>query len=119
MSRRTRRPDASSLGRSERVPFTPGELAADRHARRLDAAVRDRAQLEEWLAARGMHLRVGNDFQHWEIRRESGATVLDWWPSTAKAVVGRRWGSGVHCHDTDQLRRLIAARLPGFDGAGR
>lgn len=106
----TRHRDTSSLGRSRRVPFVRGETPAERHDRRLRAALAARETLERWLHAHGLTLRVGNDHHHWRILR-GREFLLEWWPSSAKAVIGRRYTGGIHCHDIDQLRELIARRV--------
>jgi hypothetical protein len=106
----TRHRDTSTLGRSRRAPFVPGETPAERHDRRLRVALACRNRFENWLTARGLALRVANEGQHWQILRD-GRQVIEWWPSSAKAVIAKKWTRGVHCHDVDQLRELIARRV--------
>lgn len=106
----SRHADASSMGRSRRAPFVVGETPAERHARRLRVALSCRDALERWLAERGLVLRISHHDLHWRILSD-GKPAVQWWPSTAKAVIGERWEKGVHCHDVDQLRELISRRV--------
>lgn len=101
--------DRGSMGRSRRAPFIPGETPSERHDRRLRVALGMREAFERWLAAHDLALRVANDGHHWQIRR-GRELLVEWWPSSAKAVIAKRYDKGVHCHDADQLRELIARR---------
>jgi hypothetical protein len=36
-----------------------------------------------------------------------GPFLVEWWPSSAKLVLNKKWGEGVHCHDYKQALRVI------------
>lgn len=93
--------DILKAGRSERVPFIEGEAASDRHARRFDVSLRDMATFMEWAKCSGFHVYVHNKGQHWQIER--AGFIAEWWPASAKLVIGKDWEHGIHCHDVGQV----------------
>lgn len=76
-----------------------------RHDRRKSRAMADLKKFEKWCRERGIVLRINNSGHHWQVY--FGAGVIEWWPSSAKCVVNKKWTSGVHVHDAYQLRGVI------------
>ena len=35
-------------------------------------------------------------------RSRTGGFLTEWWPSSAKLVIGKKWHDGIHCHDYKQ-----------------
>ena len=107
--------DIQSEGPSQAVPFIPGEDAKDRHARRLEAALRSAHLLSYWCRARGIDLTIKNDGHHWimvhNLTALCGHFQVEWWPSSAKVAVNKRWKSGIHCHDTAQISKILERML--------
>lgn len=102
--------DVRSMGRSKIVPFVEGEHAKDRHERRLRVNLETgRVEVEEWCKPLGVTLEIKNGGHHWIFRRDNW--IAEWWPSSAKLVVGRSYGRGIHAHDWQQVTRLLSARL--------
>jgi hypothetical protein len=106
VSRRKRYDDVRTVGRSEIVPFVPGEDPKHRHYRRLRANLGSEENVRAWCTKRGISLSVHNDGHHWVFSIPGGG-VVEWWPSSAKCVANRDYKSGVHVHDWQQLRRLM------------
>ena len=108
--------DRHRVGRSKIVPFIPGESASDRHQRRLESALKDSCGLQVWLAAKGFELQIKNYGHHWIMTR--GRHIAEWWPSSAKLVINKRWDRGSHCHDGGQVRDVLANYFRKEDGQG-
>ena len=104
--RRRRRPDKKFVGPSEVAPFVPGESAMERHARRKGIALASVPAFESWCEANDWKIEVKNNGHHWIMVHRDG-TLAEWWPSSAKLVLEKRWNKGVHCHDVDQVRRVL------------
>lgn len=81
-----------------------------RHAARLQANLSGRASVEGWCSGRGVGLRITNGGHHWQFRR--GAKLVEWWPSSAKLVMNKRWNHGIHTHGYDQVLRMLEAEFP-------
>ena len=105
MSRRRPIPDRLSSGRSRIVPYYRGEDFSTRHARRLSANLEQVANVHRWCQQQGLTLRITNDRHHWQIT--GGGFLAQWWPSSAKLVIGKRWHDGVHGHDYKQALKAI------------
>ena len=105
MSRRRSIHDAVSAGKSRLVPYRHGEDFRTRHARRLSANIEQEAAVRRWCQQRGLTLRITNGGHHWQIT--GGAFLAEWWPSSAKLVIGKRWHAGIHCHDYKQALKVI------------
>lgn len=102
--------DVRHVGASGLVPFRPGESASTRHLRRLQTNLEaGRAEVEAWCEAHGVTLEIKNAGHHWIFKRE--ARIVEWWPSSAKLVVGRRYRKGVHVHDWKQAIRELGRAL--------
>ena len=109
--------DSRSVGRSKLVPFVPGEDASSRHNRRLALNLEAKGKLEAWCRELGVQFKVGNDGHHWRFKR--GELVAEWWPSSAKLVLQQRYEDGVHVHDHEQARKLLARHFPPLAPAAR
>src|SRR5207249_2391327 len=42
---------------------------------------------------------------HWQIT--DGYFLTEWWPSSAKLVIGKKWHNGIHCHDYKQMLKTV------------
>lgn len=113
--KRTRFRDKTKVGRSSIVPFRPNEDAADRHWRRMSSAMEHRGELALCCKEMGLTLVISNGGHHWRIL-DSETTIVQWWPSSAKCVVGStvngrlprsNWKNGIHVHDWKQLTKII------------
>lgn len=102
---RQRYSDSRSAGRSESVPYIPGEPKGDRHERRLRAGLDVEQELSAWCRERGVALEIKNEGHHWRFTH--GKKALDWWPSSAKMVFGGQWKRGLHVHDAGQARKQV------------
>jgi hypothetical protein len=109
--------DVCTAGRSQLVPFRPGEAAMERHDRRLSVALDCEAIMRAWAAERGLTVRILNRGHHWLF--EKVGFIAEWWPSSAKLVVNRRYERGTHVHDREQAQRQILASLPHASRAPR
>lgn len=97
--------DKSTVGSSAIVPFLKDESAQDRHARRLHANLEQRAAFSARLSVAGFEVSIKNDGHHWTM---SGAgNVWEWWPSSAKLVKNRQYRNGKHCHDYEQVLKML------------
>jgi hypothetical protein len=105
MSRKRSIPDSVSAGKSCIVPYHPGEDFRMRHARRLSANREQEANVRRWCEQRGLTLRITNEGHHWQIT--DGGFLAEWWPSSAKLVIGKKWHDGIHCHDYKQALKVI------------
>lgn len=111
--RRKRRrpiPDRYRAGASKVVPFIATESAAQRHRRRFDVALAAEFHLREWCSNRGLTLDVNNKGHHWIVRR-SGKVFAQWWPASAKLVLGKNYRAGIHCHDWCQVAKVLYRQL--------
>lgn len=105
MSRNRSIPDRVSAGRSRTVPYYRGEDFRTRHARRLSANLEEEANVRRGCEQRGLTLRITNHGHHWQIAGES--FLAEWWPSSAKLVIAKKWHDGIHCHDYKQALKVI------------
>lgn len=113
MSRRKRYQDTRSAGRSQVVPKGVGDWRS-RHRRRLEAAVTTQELLFSWCAAQGINVQVSNQNHHWTFwRTDKARKVVEWWPASAKLVVGREYRRGIHVHDFAQCREQLVRALDG------
>src|SRR2546430_4225434 len=53
--------------------------------------------VRRWCGQRGLTLRITNEGHHWQIA--DGGFLAEWWPSSAKLVIGKKWHDGIHCHE--------------------
>lgn len=101
--------DVKSLGPSKLAPFVPGEHPRDRHDRRLSTAVSMLNNLMSWCEKVGLNVKVTNQGHHWRFTNQEW--LIEWWPSSAKLVVNRKYSRGIHCHDVHQVKRVIGNLL--------
>jgi hypothetical protein len=106
---RKRIPDQKSVGASKSVPYLPHESAADRHRRRLFAAIGESGRVDEWCKRYGCFLTISNDGHHWTI--ETPSFEAEWWPSSGKLVFDREYQRGIHTHDVQQLLAQLNRRI--------
>lgn len=97
--------DVRKVGGSASVPFISGEDPSDRHARRKIRAAQDLSLFKQWCSRRGLSASVQNEGHHWIVQGQS--FYAEWWPSSAKLVLNRRYERGIHCHDVEQVQRAI------------
>ena len=111
-NRKRRRPipDRYRAGASRLVPFVATENAVQRHRRRFDAALSAEFLLREWCSNRGLTLDVHNNGHHWIMRR-SAKMYAQWWPASAKLVLGQQYRAGIHCHDWVQVAKVLYRQL--------
>ncbi len=119
MTKRKRYRDATSVGTSAICGYRKHETSRQRHKRRKQFALKSRGKLAAWCANRGLSLEVSNENRHWRIVL-NGETIVQWWPPTAKCIVGRtvdgrlsreHWKSGIHVHDWKQLIKIIQSAV--------
>ena len=97
------------------MPFDPEEDAASRHERRLVANLeRGEAELRAWCLDNALDLEIKNQGHHWIFTGPPG-WVAEWWPSSAKLVLCKRWERGIHVHDWTQAKRELARSLERKD----
>ena len=77
------------------------------------------AELRRWCAGRGVELRITNERQHWQFRRDP--SILNWWPSTEwlRDVANKDFYRVLLC----DLGTFLASAFPPleeppFEGAG-
>jgi hypothetical protein len=107
MSRKKSIPERASAGRSRIVQYRRGEDFRTRHARRLRANLEQEEDVRRWCGQKGLILRITNEGHHWQIT--DGVFLAEWWPSSAKLVINKRWHDGIHCHDHKQALKVIGA----------
>ena len=105
MRRKRSIPDRASAGRSRIVPYRRDEDFRTRHVRRLNANLEQEAEVRHWCEQNGLKLRITNEGHHWQIF--NGGFLAEWWPSSAKLVIGKLWRNGIHCHDYNQVLKVI------------
>lgn len=112
--KRQRRPDRHSVGPSTIAPLVPGESSMQRHARRMGVALESVPAFAEWAEREGWKIEIKNNGHHWILVYQDGC-LAEWWPSSAKLVIEKRWNQGWHCHDVNQVRQVLEtqrARTP-------
>ena len=103
--RRRRYPDVHAIGPGRQSRYRPEEDWRERHARRLTQASECEAHVRRWCEQRGVALRLGNEGHHWQFT--AGGRTAEWWPSTAKLVLDKRYWEGWHVHDWEQLVAVL------------
>lgn len=91
------------------IKYIPGEAAMNRHARRLSLNLSGEQAMRDWAIEKELALRIQNKGHHWLFERQG--FIAEWWPSSAKLVIGRRYQSGVHVHDYLQAQKIIEAAM--------
>lgn len=100
-----RNPDATSAGRSRLTPYIKGEEPKQRHARRLRVSLELLEEAKNFCRENDIVMAVSNEGNHWRFKLPRH--MVEWWPSSAKMVVDKKWGKGKHVHDVRQLLREI------------
>lgn len=97
--------DRTTAGRSASVPYIPGEEPGARHARRHGEAQANEERARVFCRQVGLSLSVCNHGHHWifSLSEPHRMFVAEWWPSSAKLVVQKKWEKGIHVHDVDQV----------------
>jgi len=110
--------DKRGVGRSKLIPQRPlgggYEQPMDRHERRKTANLSNRAVLEQFCQDHGIEFKISNEGHHWRFSR--GKIEVEWWPSSAKLVVNKRWHQGIHVHDWEQARMQLCVAFGITDG---
>lgn len=105
----SRYPDSKSAGRSKLIPYKQGEGSRARHSRRLSGNLEMEDEMREWCAGHGIEIEVKNDGQHWLFTK--GKYNAEWWPSSAKMILNKRWSKGTHVHDIRQAQGFLFAKF--------
>lgn len=112
-NKRRRFEDREHVGHSVFVPKRRHEHPKARHDRRKDSATAMEAELATFCATNRCTLSITNERHHWKITR--GRYIAEWWPSTAKLVLDRRYRHGIHAHDVFQVMAILASRWDGVN----
>lgn len=108
MQRRRRRYlDKYKMGKSSTVPYLANESWSDRHRRRKEAALERQKEVERWCAKVCWKLYVKNGGHHWIFYTQQRKTI-EWFPSSGKLAIGKRWNQAIHVHDIDQLLDVLS-----------
>ena len=105
--------DLEGMGRSQLIPRRRHEFAMERHTRRKKVNFNMRERVDEFIKQHGLKLAITNENHHWQITQPDQDWQVDWWPSSAKLVVDKRWKYGVHCHDVEQFITAMTKWLAG------
>lgn len=110
MRRRFRNPDKYKVGRSSLVPYVESESWQERHKRRKQVALENKDKVEQWCRKHKWWLRINNDGHHW-IFVTHEKKMIEWFPSSGKLAIGKKWKEGIHCHDYEQLLKVLELTL--------
>jgi len=102
-------PDRKKVGSSKHVPYIHGEHHSERHSRRLVANLNEAVVVGEWSKKNGISFKIKNHGHHWIFTK--GRWLAEWWPSSAKLVINRRYGNGTHVHDWEQAMKHMEREL--------
>lgn len=107
MPRRHRFKDRTKSNVPAASRFIEGEGWRERHSRRLSFNLEKfQGEAEGWAKNRGISLKITNGGHHWHFQRSG--KIVEWWPSSAKCVVQKKWRNGIHVHDWGQLKPILA-----------
>jgi hypothetical protein len=107
--KRRRYNDTHVAGSSLIIPYVRGETHRARHRRRHIVNLNNWKELQDWAFDQGVDLRIKDNSRHWILTRPD--LVAEWWPSTAKLVLNRRYSTGIHTHDWVQVGQIIDGSL--------
>lgn len=111
MPKRNRRyRDRYKVGPSSTVPFIENESWKDRHARRKADALSHADEVQSWCNNHHWRFRINNAGHHWQFFTHE-SKMIEWWPSSGKLAVGRKYDHTIHTHDVMQLLELLEAAL--------
>jgi hypothetical protein len=99
------KPDKHDGGRSDEVPFVPGESAKERHQRRFEFAVDNRGEMRKFCMEHEIEFKMANNREHWIFIK--GTQVVEWWPRTAKLVINKKWEDGIHTHSPGMVKHIL------------
>jgi hypothetical protein len=100
--------------RLTRPLLSPDEYRRQRRERRMGRTARLEDQVAAWATQHGFSLRVLNDGHHWLFQK--AGFMAEWWPSSAKLVVKRDYGSGL---DAPHWADVVNALQPTVDSLSR
>ncbi len=86
--------------------------------RRLDYNIAQQNVVRGWTDKNGITMKVTNNGHHWHFRKlhdghdklpkyKQKTTQADWWPSTARFVLQRRYGNDLKVVDHEHLIELL------------
>ncbi len=110
-------PDAHRASIKPTCKYILGEDYSERHARRLSENLSSIGNFSKWASSNGFNLCIMNDGHHWKI--EGKGLLAEWWPSSAKLVINKKWAWGIHCHDVGQLIAEIEKVLRDMAAIGQ
>jgi hypothetical protein len=110
MRKRYRNKDKYQVGRSSLVPYIASESWQERHRRRMQHAMDNKEKVQAWCDKHKWILRVNNNGHHW-IFLTKEKKMIEWWPSSGKIAIGKKWKEGIHCHDYKQLLKVLEMAL--------
>lgn len=67
--------------------------------------LRRQATVQSIAGGCGYTLRVLNQGQHWEFKREGA--LVEWWPSTGRFLVNKRGDRGAKFFTLQELRQML------------
>lgn len=97
--------DVLNAGFSSHVPYISNESWQDRHKRRKLFALQHIKELGDWCTKHKWEMEVKNEGHHWMFKCET--RIVEWWPSSGKVVIEKKWNKGIHCHDHEQLVKIL------------
>jgi hypothetical protein len=72
----------------------------------METAFQNKDKLQEWCNKHRWKMRIANDGYHW-IFYTNENKIIEWFPSTGKLAIGKKWKEGIHCHDYEQLLKVF------------
>ena len=76
----------------------------------MSIALWNKGKVEAWCKRNRWTLYISNDGHHWTFYTRE-RKIIEWWPSSGKLVIGKKWTEGIHCHDYEQLLEVLTAAL--------
>lgn len=110
MRSRKRNPDKYIIGRSSLVPYVESESWQDRHKRRKEVALQNKDKVQVWCNKHRWRLNIKNNGHHWILYTHENK-MIEWFPSSGKLAIGKKWKEGIHCHDYQQLLKILEMSL--------
>lgn len=101
--------DISGMGKSKLFPKTYCEEPKSRHRKRYTFNNTHAEKVRHYCYANGIKLEIKNNGHHWIALKSPN--LLEWWPSSAKVVLNKCCGRGIHVHDYMQFINLLAKKL--------
>lgn len=85
-----------------------------RHDSRKSLANRNARNAGIAFASIGGWLVIRNEGHHWQIHFPK--MLVEWWPASAKLVIGQNWKSGIHVHRWQELFNYMRKETNCDDG---